>query len=155
MKDIQTRRRFVELRSQGWCLKRIAQELNVSRRALVNWTNLYEFEIQNLRAIEVEALREKLLKTREDHAIELADQLHRIESEILKRNLTDIPTARLFAVSDLLRRQISRTLESTKFTPALDENAEIEKRDRINRSRFISALERSELNPCTQRGEHF
>lgn len=65
MKDQETRERFVELRAEGWSFDRIAQELKASKQTLVNWGKELALEISNLKAIELEALREKfyLLKS--------------------------------------------------------------------------------------------
>jgi len=52
---------------------RIAQELNVSRGTLVNWSRKFQFEIKNMRAIELEALQEQLIASRETRALALGD----------------------------------------------------------------------------------
>jgi hypothetical protein len=37
----------------------LATELNVSKPTLINWGRRFQFEIQNLRSVETEALAEK------------------------------------------------------------------------------------------------
>ena len=56
MKDQETQQRFIHLRSQGRSFAGIAQELNVARGTLFNWSRKFRFEIQNIRAMELEAL---------------------------------------------------------------------------------------------------
>jgi transposase len=116
VKDIETQQRFVMLRSQGWSFNRIAQELNVARNTLINWSRKFQFEIANHRAIELEALREKLLATRETRAQALAEQLRRVEQELQKRDLAKVSTSRLFTMADALRRQIGRETGELRFT---------------------------------------
>jgi len=47
------------LRSQGLPFAKIATELNVSKTALINWEQDFKEEINNLRAIELEAMYDK------------------------------------------------------------------------------------------------
>jgi len=59
MKDEETIARFIHLRAQCLSFARIATELNVSKPTLINWGRQFQFEIQNLRSVETEALAEK------------------------------------------------------------------------------------------------
>src|SRR5262245_2586469 len=45
---------FIELRSQGLSLSRIAEQLNVSKRTLVDWNRAHQATIDSLRALELE-----------------------------------------------------------------------------------------------------
>jgi len=116
MKDQETQQRFVQLRSQGWSFNRIAQELNVSRGTLINWSRKFRFEIQNQRAVELEALRERLLCNRETRAQMLSEQLRKVEAELHTRKLADLSTARLYAMAAALRREILRETDPGNFT---------------------------------------
>ena len=78
MKDVETQQRFVLLRSQGWSFARIATELSVAKGTLINWSRKFQFEITNQRAIELEALQEQLVATREIRARACGEQLKRI-----------------------------------------------------------------------------
>lgn len=115
MKDIETQQRFILLRSQGWSFARIVPELNVAKGTLINWSRKFRFEIQNQRAVELEALRERLIANRETRAQLLAEQLRKIEAELHTRNLADVSTSRLFALSASLRRQILRETDAGPF----------------------------------------
>ena len=119
MHDVQVQQRFVQLRSQGWSFARIATELNVSKPILINWSRKFQFEIQNLRAIELEALQEQLLTTREARARALGDQLRKVELELKKRDVAELSTSRLFTLADSLRQQILRETGQMQFTTPL------------------------------------
>ena len=121
MKDIETQRRFVELRAQGWSFARIAQELNVSKGTLIQWSRKFQFEIANRRAIELEALQEQLVASREVRARAWADQLRRVEEELAKRNLSDLSTSRLFGLAQSLHQTILRETGPMQFTSPLSE----------------------------------
>lgn len=59
MKDIETQHRFLELRAQGKSLRTIADELSVGRQTLVRWEREYKEQIENLKAMELDALLER------------------------------------------------------------------------------------------------
>src|SRR5580765_2845893 len=82
MKDQETMQKFIELRSQGWTYARLMAELNLSKPTLVNWSRKFQFQIQNLRAIELEALANKWLTSVTDRVNGLGLQLQKVEDEL-------------------------------------------------------------------------
>ncbi len=131
MQNAENQQRFVSLRSQGWSYTRIAAELGVCKRTLINWSRKFQYEINNARAIELEALQESLIATRETRARALAAQLTAVEEELKTRNLADVPTARLYTIADSLRRQIMRETGSVQFTSPITEIPSEEFHDEI------------------------
>lgn len=119
MKDQETQQRFIHLRSQGRSFACMAQDLNVSRGTLFNWSRKFRFEIQNLRAMELEALQEQLIATREQRARLYGDQLQRVEAELKKRDLADLSTGALFQMARTLRNQIQRETGTMEFASPL------------------------------------
>ena len=81
MHDQKTQQQFIELRVQGRSYARIAEELQVSKRTLIEWSRKFQFEIQNQRAIELEALRERYLASREEQVRQLGERLREVEAE--------------------------------------------------------------------------
>ena len=100
--------RFIELRAQAWSLARIAAELNVSKPTLIRWSRKHHLRIANLRAIETEALSEQCRLSRRACLENLSEDARRIREELARRNLADIPTARLVTLSALLRAEALR-----------------------------------------------
>ena len=121
MDNTEVQQRFILLRSQGATYTRIAEELGVCKRTLINWSRKFQYEINNQRAIELEALQENLLATREARARLLGQQLAAVEEELKKRSLADVPTSRLYAMAESLRRQILRETGSINFTSPVKE----------------------------------
>lgn len=121
MIDAETQQRFIQLRSQGWSFARIAQELNVSKPTLINWSRKFHFEINNARAIELESLQEQLVAGREARARALAEKLKLVEAELAKRDIAEVSTARLFSLAAALRREILRETGSVQFTQPVSE----------------------------------
>lgn len=116
MHDPQTVQRFIELRAQGWTYARLMAELNVSKPTLIAWSHKHQFEIHNLKAIELEALREKWLAATNDRVNALGEQLQRVESELARRDLATLATPQLFALARSLRRQIEQATGPVEFT---------------------------------------
>lgn len=121
MKDLETQQRFVELRTQGWTFARIAAELKVCKRTLVNWSRKFQFEIQNQRAIQLEELEEQLLSSRENRARALAEQLQTVEAELKTRSISELSTSRLFALAQTLRQQILHETGTPRFISPINE----------------------------------
>ena len=63
MQDEKTVQRFIELRAGGWTYARLMAELTVSKPTLIAWSRKFQYQIQNLKAIEMEALRERWLNS--------------------------------------------------------------------------------------------
>ena len=116
MNDIQTQQRFVALRADGWSFARIAAEINVSKPTLINWSRKFRFDIQNQRAIQIEALQEKWLSNHEARVETLGKQLRLVETGLAKRDLTALSTHHLFTLAESLRRQIKRETGTVEFT---------------------------------------
>ena len=115
MTDTETIARFVFMRSQGWSFNHIAVELNVSKPTLIKWGRQHQFEIANLRATETEGLAERIFRQRHERWEILARQLKRLEEEIEKRDLEEIPASRLHGIAAALRAEINRELGPVHF----------------------------------------
>ena len=121
MHDQETQQKFVELRAQGRSFARIATELKVAKRSLIDWSRKFQFEIHNRRAIELEALQEEFMASREERVRRLGTQLAEVEAELQKRSVAELSTARLFALADALRRQIQRETGEVRFSSPINE----------------------------------
>ena len=131
MHDEQTVQRFIELRSQGWPFARIATELNVSKPTLINWSRKDQFQIQNLRAVELEAVADHWLSSVSDRLNSLGEQLHKIETELGTRDIKALSTPQLYAVARNLRRQILQTAGPVQFTSPVREIPDNEYHDQV------------------------
>jgi hypothetical protein len=116
MHDETTVQRFIELRASGWTYARLMTELNVTKPTLIAWSRKHQFQIQNLKAIELEALGEKWLASVTDRVNLLGEQLRKIETEISRRDAADLTTPQLYSLARSLRRQIGQATGSPGFT---------------------------------------
>jgi len=106
--DQETINRFIFMRSQGWSFNKLAVELKVSKPTLIKWSRQYQLEINNLRATETEDLIEAVFGARHERWRRLAAQLNKLEEEIEKRDLEEIPASRLHGIAAQLRAEIAR-----------------------------------------------
>ena len=100
--------RFIELRAAGATFGDIAAELQVSKPTLIAWSRKHHLRIRNLRALETEARAEQCKISRPACLDNLGEDLRRIREEIARRDLGDIPTARLFLLAARLRNEANR-----------------------------------------------
>ena len=119
--DDKTVQRFIELRSLGRTYQQLETELNVSKTTLITWSRKYQFQIQNLKAIELEALADKWLGAVSVRVNTLGDQLQKVETELASRDLKDLSTARLYSLALRLRRQIEQSAGPVRFTSPVAE----------------------------------
>ena len=131
MHDEQTVQRFIQLRSQGWPFARIATELNVSKPTLINWSRKHQFQIQNLRAVELEAAADQWLSSVSDRLNSLGQQLRKVEAELATRDIKALSTPQLYAMARTLRRQIQQTAGPVQFTSPVREIPEDEYHDQV------------------------
>jgi transposase len=120
MHTVDTKSRFIELRAKGWSLARIAKAIDVSQRTLVDWNRQHRAELQALRAVEVEALEEKLLASHEHELACLARSLEKIENVLSERKFDYEPARDLFHMAALVRSEIRKKRLEPPFSGAAD-----------------------------------
>lgn len=91
----QKKMRFIELRANGYSLRRCAKELGVGKGTACNWAHELAREIGRARAVEWEALMEQYGMLKEARIEFLATQLDTIRKELDERGLSDVPTAKI------------------------------------------------------------
>jgi hypothetical protein len=108
MYDNDTKTQFIMLRSYGWSINRISQELQISRPTLIKWNEDYGCLIRSLRAAELEELHESILEKHQAEIARLSKQQKAIAKELAERNLSDISTEKLYSLDALLRAEIQK-----------------------------------------------
>lgn len=108
MKDFKQRLRFIELRAQGKSLQTIAEEIGVTRQTLADWGRVHEEEIRNRKAMELDALQEAYWMMEQGRIELLGESLRRIKEERERRDLSDVPTAKLIELELKLSTQLAK-----------------------------------------------
>ena len=102
-----TEQQFIEMRAKGISFNNIAKELKIAKSTLIEWSKAYLTEIENLKAIELEALQEQFYLTKTARIELLGRQVERMKGELEKRDFSDVSTDKLLDV-------LSKTLNQLK-----------------------------------------
>lgn len=104
----QTKDRFVELRAKGFSLDDIAQQLNVSKGIVVAWSARFNARIQWLRALELQAIQERVLSSYEQDLTWLAEELKRVQQILRERDYGYVDTQHLYWYQSSLMARIDK-----------------------------------------------
>ena len=107
MKDTETKITCFKLRAQGKSLATIADTVGVRRQTVANWLREHEEEVENLKAMELDALREACWMTTQARIERLSARLEHIAAELDKRDFFDIPTAKLVGLEMKTRAELA------------------------------------------------
>jgi len=108
MKDTATKLRCFTLRAQGKSLVTIADAVGVRRQTVANWLNEHHEEVENLKAMELDALREACWMTTQARIERLSARLEKITAELEKRDFSDFSTEKLLELELKTRAELAR-----------------------------------------------
>jgi len=108
MKDAETKLMCFKLRAQGKSLITIANTVGVRRQTVANWLGKHAEEVENLKAIELDALREACWMTTQARVERLSVRLEHITAELEKRDFSDVPTAKLVELELKTRAELAK-----------------------------------------------
>ena len=112
MRDNETRQLFIEMRAKGKSFNKIASELKISKSTLIEWSKTFLTEIENLKAIELEALQKQFDLTKTARIELLGRQVDRMKEELENRDFSDIPTDKLlYSFSKMLSQLKTEEIE--------------------------------------------
>jgi hypothetical protein len=106
MKDKETRERFMVLRAQNNSYAAIERELGVTKKTLIAWGKEHREEIENLQAMEHEALLEEYGLTTRARGELFGEELRRVRNELATRDLQELPTPKLYDLFVKLTAQL-------------------------------------------------
>lgn len=121
MIEINSRLKIVELRAQGYSLKKIADKLGIAKQTVVDTVKEMKEEVASLQAIQLDALYEAEKITTEARIKNLSTLLRKIKKEIDSRDFSDVPTDKLV---DLYIKTAS-TLEGLMVEPSFKSSQEL------------------------------
>lgn len=135
---VEIREQFIERRARGQTLKKIAEDLNLSYNTSCQWNKDYREQISAAKALYLEELEERFYLTTESRLQLFGDQLELIKSEIAKRDLSDMPTHKLFEILIALHKEIRGEAVMPEFLT--EQEVEERKTSRLARSAKMEAL---------------
>ena len=104
----ETKDKFIELRAKGWSYHRIAEHLNISKSTAHLWGTEFALEIQKLRAIELEAIQERVLASYEQDLSWLGNELKRVQQVLRERDYGYVDTGQLYWYQGALMARIDK-----------------------------------------------
>ncbi len=102
--------RFIEMRAKEVPYEKISLEIRVSKPTLPKWGKGLKLEINNRRATELEYLQDKYCVSKRKRLEYYGEQLDRLFQELQQRDLSDIPTEKLY---DMVKTVASLKQEET------------------------------------------
>lgn len=117
------------LRSQNYSIRVIAEKTKLSKETVANIIRDNREEVEALTSIEMDELLKEVSATKRDRIVSLSRQLKKVEEEIGERDLSDIPTDKLFKVLLDLQKELRVYTDSESLTST--EEAKDERDSRI------------------------
>jgi DNA-binding XRE family transcriptional regulator len=99
MKKVKKTDKFIELRAEGLSYADIAKKLDVSKQTLITWSKEFKLEIKNAKAINFDALFRKYTVAKEKRIEVFGERLENVLAELDKRDLSKVPTEKLFKIA--------------------------------------------------------
>ncbi len=84
------RRKFIQLRAEGLSFEKIARKMRISKRTLLDWSKKHESEIAELKAGQLEALREQYYLSMEVKVKMWGKIVNRIGPELTEKRLLNV-----------------------------------------------------------------
>lgn len=86
MYPVEITNQFIELRSRDISLERIAQQLGINKSTAIDWQRRYQAQIDEFKAIHLDAIRERLTTRYEDELEYAMTEIKRIRAELKTRD---------------------------------------------------------------------
>ena len=126
--NLELKQQFIALRAKGYSLEKISKQIGKCRQTLANWNSDLQEEIANAKSIELEALFEECLLSKQHRIRELHSLLSKINEELDKRDLSNVSDDKLID----LRLKVGSQLKDECFEPQIISESEI-KRQKTDR----------------------
>ena len=104
------RNQLIELRAAGLSFDKIAAEIGVTKKTLIEWSKEFADEIEDLRVLAREHLKEKLIGSQEQFSGRIVGHFNRLDEEFGGRKLQFSPTESVFRMMLSAREVIVKEL---------------------------------------------
>lgn len=136
---VDLKEQFIESRARGQTMRKIAKDLDISYNTACGWNKSHSEQIAAARAFYLEELEEKYYLTKEARLQLFGDQLEGIKAEILRRDLSDVKTDRLFELLISYHKLLREEYVEPRFLT--EEEIEEHKTSRLARDERNKILE--------------
>jgi len=112
MNKLEKKERFVRLRAQGLPYSEIENELGVTKKTLIKWERELLEDIKKERTAEIEHIRSVYWAEKRGRIDFLRERQKRLHEEEQKRDLSEIPTAKLMGLESQTSEQLKKEIQS-------------------------------------------
>lgn len=116
MKDMQTKEKFIDLRSQGYSFEKISKELDVSKPTLIKWNSEFSKEITNARFLAVEALLDRFHQMKTARLETFSKMLDNALKELEKRTMSTLTVKELLTVIKYFEDRLINEVKPVSYT---------------------------------------
>ncbi len=114
---------WLALRATGLSYRKIAKRIGVSRITQAKWEAKFKDKLESLKSGELEFINDQLRLAKKHRLERLSGQLERLEDELDRRDISDIPTASLLRIFTSLVKAIQNEIEkNSSHDPEIDES---------------------------------
>lgn len=99
MSKIKQSEKFIELRAEGLSYSDIAKNLGVSKQTICAWSKKFRLEVENAKTINFDVLYRKYAIAKEKRIEAFGERLEKVLAELDKRDLSKVPTEKLFKIA--------------------------------------------------------
>jgi DNA-binding XRE family transcriptional regulator len=133
--------KFIELRATGLSYADIAKQIGVAKQTVCKWGKDFQLDVENAKTLHLDAIYQKYVIAKDKQIESFGKQLDNVLAELDDRDLSNVPTDRLFKIafdlSDRLKAEAEplQLREKTgRIKPAFDFDfqAEVEEIDSWN-----------------------
>ena len=108
-------KKFLILRSEGLSFDKISEEIKVSKPTLVKWSKVYQDEIQDLKAMDLLALKEKYQYTQKETYETLLKQIKKVDDAITNTDFSKLCIKDLLLIKTNILDKIEEIEKNTNF----------------------------------------
>lgn len=122
MLDNETKDQLILLRAKGWSYERIAKELGISASTAYDVARKLKPEIDKLRAIQLEAIQERVFAAYEEELTWLGEELKRVQAELRGRDYGYMESPQLYWYQSILMNKIEKKRADIKPPPPANDS---------------------------------
>jgi len=106
---------FITLRANGETFDHIAKELNKAKSTLIQWSKIYETEINDMVFLSMQSLKEEFKHTQRQKYKQLLEHLAKVDKAISNIDLSKATIKDLILVRNDIQNSLDNMEKNTRF----------------------------------------
>lgn len=113
--DMEIKKKFIDLRTEGLSFQKISEQINVSKPTLMVWEKEFNSDIKELRFIKLEALKNEFQMGKEARIKYLGEIHKKMLDELESRDFSDISTNKLMNMYFSIKNKLKDEFRYVSF----------------------------------------